>query len=29
MAGLPKQAQLTIRRWLTRIATDLGANSAA
>jgi DNA-binding MarR family transcriptional regulator len=24
MAGLPKQAQATIRRWLTRIATDLG-----
>jgi DNA-binding MarR family transcriptional regulator len=24
MAGLPKQAQLTIRRWLARIATDLG-----
>jgi DNA-binding MarR family transcriptional regulator len=23
MAGLPKQAQLTIRRWLTRIAKDL------
>jgi DNA-binding MarR family transcriptional regulator len=24
MAGLPKQAQATIRRWLARIATDLG-----
>ncbi|WP_159009427.1 MarR family transcriptional regulator [Bradyrhizobium sp. S69] len=24
MAGLPKQAQTTIRRWLARIATDLG-----
>jgi DNA-binding MarR family transcriptional regulator len=24
MAGLPKQAQLTIRRWLAKIATDLG-----
>ena len=24
MAKLPKQAQLTIRRWLARIATDLG-----
>jgi DNA-binding MarR family transcriptional regulator len=24
MAGLPKQAQATIRRWLAKIATDLG-----
>jgi DNA-binding MarR family transcriptional regulator len=24
MAGLPKQAQLTVRRWLARIAADLG-----
>ena len=24
MAGLPKQAQVTIRRWLAKIATDLG-----
>jgi DNA-binding MarR family transcriptional regulator len=24
MAGLPKQAQVTVRRWLARIATDLG-----
>ena len=24
MAGLPKQAQATIRRWLARIASDLG-----
>jgi len=24
MAGLPKRAQVTIRRWLAKIATDLG-----